>query len=397
LVLGGGFAGIAAVSTLRRAGAGRREFTVELVDRERHSVFSPLLPDLISRKVRPEHIAYPLEPFCRRLGVPFHNATVLSIEPELRQVETDRGVFTADVIIVCLGCETNYFGDNNIRRHAPGLKTIPEVMSIETNASRIAGTIQLPLSAAAGSEVLVVGGGYTGFEVAAHFVERVRRATGLSGSELTERLPVVILEKSDAVLRGCSPAVRRWAQTMMERMGVRIRTGITVQEIGDGGAVQLTDGSVCRDASVIWTAGVAPGPAIEAMGPATVGGGRLAVDPFLRLEGTERILAAGDVAGPIMADHAGPLRMGVQFSLSGGRCAATNVVRMIRGKRLREFRPFDPGYVVPLGPEAGAGRVLGMEVHGRLPSMLHYVMCIMRSWSWRDRRGLVRDLFQGGW
>jgi len=88
--------------------------------------------------------------------------------------------------------------------------------------------------------------------------------------------------------------------------------------------------------------------------------------------------------------------MAVQFSLAGGAHAAQNVLRSLRGRPLRHFSPPDMGYVVPLADGSGAGVVLGREFFGRLPSVLHYGMCALRSWGWRNRFGVLLDLMRRG-
>jgi NADH dehydrogenase FAD-containing subunit len=108
------------------------------------------------------------------------------------------------------------------------------------------------------------------------------------------------------------------------------------------------------------------------------------------------VFAAGDVAGPVLPGHDGPLRLAVQFSIAGGRCAARNVLRSTTGEPQRPFRAKDLGYVVPLAPGQAAGVVLGLEMVGRAPSLLHYMMCAARSWAWSDRVGILVDLLRRG-
>jgi NADH dehydrogenase FAD-containing subunit len=88
--------------------------------------------------------------------------------------------------------------------------------------------------------------------------------------------------------------------------------------------------------------------------------------------------------------------MAVQFSLSGGKLAAENVLRSVHGRPLRSYDPADLGYVVPLGSGHGAGIILGQMAWGKLPSWLHYFMCSLRSWNWKNRLGIARDYLTGG-
>ena len=90
--------------------------------------------------------------------------------------------------------------------------------------------------------------------------------------------------------------------------------------------------------------------------------------------------------------------MSIQFSLTGGRTAGQNVLAAMAGRPLKVYDPFDPGYVVPLGPGVGAGKVMGVPLVGSVPVVLHYFMCAARSWTWRQRTGTLVDVVGGlGW
>lgn len=406
LVLGGGFAGLRAVRELARGGRllrGRRHVAVRLIDRQADSEFSPLYPDLISGRMGPGVLRYPLAPACRRLGAEFVQAEVRRIDAAGPAVETDHGRYEADFIICCLGCETNFFGDRQARAQALGLKTVSEGLAIRAAAER------LLAEAAAGGErpsFIVVGGGYTGFESASHLAHLVSRRTGLPFERLGEAAEIVIVERNDECLRNVSPQVRQWAAQLMAGFGVTVRTGVTVERFEDAdqaaeGAgsrgpqrVTLTDGTRRERAAVVWAAGVTPGDAVAAWDAPKAAGRRLKVDEQLRVGGLERIFAAGDVGGATRRGEDHPLRMGVQFSLMAGRCAARNVLATLSGRRLEAFYPMDPGYIVPLAPGAGAGVIMGHELHGVSPQLLHYLMCSARSWGWANRLGVLASAFR---
>jgi len=392
LVLGAGFAGLAAAGELARRR--RTGVSIRLVDRRTHSVFSPLLPDIISHRVGWERMLYPLAPHCERLGIEFTQARVERIAPGELRVDTDVGSFPADAIIICLGCETNYFGDCAAQAHAIGLKSTED--GVRIRAGIVDRAHAGGVADGSGAHVIVVGGGYTGFEVATHAAHLVRRLAGRPrGGGVGSAAAVTILDRSTEPLQNCPPRVRRWAVDLIRQLGVHLRTGCTVESFGADDVV-LSDGSRLENPLTVWTAGVAPGAACASIETQKTAGGRLAVDAFLRLPGRSTVFAAGDAAGPVAPAGAAPLRMAVQFSLAGGRCAAGNALRVLESRSLRRFRPLDLGYVVPLAPGRGAGVVLGREVVGPLPGILHYAMCAVRSWSWPHRLGVLRDLLRKG-
>jgi NADH dehydrogenase FAD-containing subunit len=391
LILGGGFAGLEAARRLSRH-RDSHHLSIQLVNRHRWSLFSPLLADLISGRIDPHHIAYPLEPFCRRRGIQFMHAEVQAVDLEKKTVRTAEGQLQADFIVMCIGCETNYHGHDEFAPHAPGLKSLVEGVEIRMKARDL-------LDTHAGDEgktghIIVCGAAYTGFETASHLAMYVRHLTQLPFEHMRRRIRIVLLEETDRVLGSATEKVRIWASELIDRFGVEVKMRVSVKGFPAPGEVALTDGTICKDAMVVWTAGVTPGAVCRKMEAGKTRGGRLEVDQYLHLPGHDGVLAAGDVAGPIMPGKDKPLRMSVQFSLTGGRCAAANILHAIDGTEPRAYNPADLGYVVPLGPGQAMGVVLGQEMHGRVPFLLHYLMSTYRSRGLANRLGVMTDLFR---
>jgi NADH:ubiquinone reductase (H+-translocating) len=391
LVLGGGFAGLEAARRLSRHRESHH-LSIQLIDRHRWSLFAPLLPDLISGRIDPHHIAYPLEPFCRRHGVQFTHAEVTYVDPRTKVVQTTAGAFQADFIIICVGCETNYRGHDEWSPRVPGLKSLVEGIEVRMKARSL-------LDGKAGEEdrtghIIVCGAGYTGFEVASHMALYMRHLTQLPFAHMRRKIRILLLEDKDKVLKNTTPGVQKWAAELIGRFGVEILRQVTVKGLPGPGEVELTDGSRYRDSVLIWTAGVTPGKACRAMPVDKTHNYRLTVDRHLMLPGHDGVFAAGDVAGPIPPGADRPLRMSVQFSLTGGRCAAANVIHAIDGVKPKEYDPADLGYVVPLGPGQAIGVVLGREMHGRIPFMLHYMMSTYRSRGLTNKFAVMTDLFR---
>ena len=390
LILGAGFAGLEALKILS---AHRRKYRLQLtlVNQHRWSLFSPLMPDLISGRIRPDHMSYELEPFCKKHEIQFEHARVLSINPEAKSVETSNGSLNADFIILALGCETNYHGNNDLKQLVPGLKSLHEGIFIRNLIKQAIDNSQNKSGEKA--NIIIVGAGYTGFEVASHTALYASQYCRQKLSNITDTVNIQMLEHSNEVLSNTSSGVQKWSQKLIEHYGVNIQTGVTVKEMkGDHKAI-LTNGNVYNDAAMIWTAGVAPGTVINNLNIPKQKTGRLNVDGHLRIPGHPEVFAVGDVAAPIPEGHSQPLRMSVQFSLAGARLAAANILHTIDNKPLAIFNPVDPGYVIPLGPGQAMSRIKGYEMRGHTPFLLHYLMSVYRSWGWQNKYNVMKDLF----
>lgn len=392
LVLGGGFAGLSAINHLAKAKARGMPIDVRLIDSQPVHVFAPALPDLISRRIRPEYLQYRLAPHCLRKGVQFTRASVLGIDFDSVKVETDKGEFTGDYVLITTGCITDYYGNQQAPEHSLGLKSIGAARQIHHRVALAAERVRKKEPAGA---TVVVGGGYTGFEAATHVAWYLQRATRQPYARLREICPTMIVDVANDMLRTCHISVRKWVVARTAEMGVQMRRGVTIEAFEQQG-VLLTDGTRIPRANVIWTAGFRPHEFIRTLPAERCHGGRLEVDANLALTGSDRVFAAGDVAAFAPKGSELPLRMSVQFSLTGGKCAADNILRRIADRPLKHYRPIDLGYVVPLGNGRGAGVILGQLAWGILPSALHYFMCGLRSWNWHNRLGILQDYITGG-
>jgi len=390
IILGAGFAGLQALKTLATHPA-LDELQITLVNQHRWSLFSPLMPDLISGRICPNHMAYELEPFCKKHKVHFEHTHIKSIDLDRKSIETANGTLSADFIILALGCETNYHGNETFKEKIPGLKSLHEGIRIRNLIKQVIDESKKTVGKK--TNIIIVGAGYTGFEVASHTALYAGRYCRHPLANLSEVVNITMVEHADSVLGNTTKGVQEWAKKLISRYDVGIKTHVTLKQLQDDRKALLTDGSVYENALLIWTAGVTPVPVCRALDVTKHKSGRLLVDSHLRLPQHQDIFTVGDIAAPIPPGHDQPLRMCVQFSCTGGRLAARNILNTIHHNPLQEFDPFDPGYVIPLGPGHALSRIMGHEMHGRIPFLLHYFMSISRSWGWQNKFAVMKDLF----
>ncbi|MFW6108071.1 MAG: NAD(P)/FAD-dependent oxidoreductase [bacterium] len=362
LIIGGGFAGLAAAEMLR----GRAD--VLLLDCKPTHDFLPLLPDVIGERADPDLLTCELPAICGKLGVAFRNERVTSVRLDSQKVRTDRSEFDYDYLIIASGSRTTFYGQAEIRQRAYKVDDVADARALLDALRR-----------EPRATCVVVGGAYTGLEVATNLWAYFRR----HGAERR----VIVCELQDRLLPAIRREFQRYAAENIERLGIDVRLETTVAEI-DGDRVGLSSGDRVEGAVVIWAAGVEAADFVRALDVPKDKKGRLEVDRCLRLDG--RAFAAGDSA--YFAHGRPPLRMSVQFALGQGARAARNILRLERGRPPKPFRPFDPGYVIPMANNRSCGRILGVNTYGRLPTLAHYFMCIVRSRGLRRRLAMIADL-----
>lgn len=368
LIIGGGFAGLSAARRLNR----ERDVSVTLVDKNKTSHFLPLLPDLVGRRIPPSFLQCSLHDLSRKYGFSFVQDNVTSVDFKGNMVKTASLSITFDFLILASGSQTNFYGQENLKNQAFSLGSVDDAFSILENVKQ-----------SLWDNFVIAGGGYTGIEIATHICRF------LAKNKQEKRITVI--ERAGRLLANLPEEFRHYSERNLQLMNIDILLETTVKDVTQDRKVVLSNGEVFSNAMLIWTAGVKTGDLIGNMDYKKTRQGRLVVDEYLRLD--ECVFAAGDVAH---IEHKGlALRMGVQFSLSEGLLAAENIIRTMKKKPLKPYRPVDLGYVVPMANGRSCGIVLGMPVYGCIPTFLHYFMGIYRSWTWENRIGILKSLIKG--
>jgi len=372
VIIGGGFAGLAAARRLRRSGV---PVDCTLIDRKSAFDFLPLLPDLLDRRLDPALLRYPLADLAGHLNFRFLHAEVAAVDLAAKTVATSARPVPYDLLIIASGCETDFSGRDDLAPFAFTLAGVDEALKLRAAAL-----------AADFLSAVVVGGGYTGIEVATHLV-RLFQKPG-------RPRPVSIVEQVPSVLAKLPAWVGHYASRNLRAMGVEILPHASVRDVsrfaGSAGDVRLTDGRLIPRALLVWSAGVRTGAFLNSLDVPKGRHARLVVDPYLRLN--DSCFVCGDAACFMAAGQ--PVGMSVQAALDEGACAGANVARLIASRPLKTFTPLVLGWVVPMANGRSVGQALGISVRGRLASVLHYAMCVFRSMGLARRLRIARQLLR---
>ncbi|MDD5070138.1 MAG: FAD-dependent oxidoreductase [Candidatus Omnitrophica bacterium] len=369
IIIGGGFCGL---TVLNRLLWHKDRLVLRLIDKKTSFDFLPCLPDVLSGLISPDYISCSLPEICQSKGVSFTNSEVLSIDFEQRQVITKVGSFDYDYLVIASGSETNFYGNQTIENNSSKLNDLTDALGF---ADKIA------------SEdydcCVIVGGGYSGVEAAAN-IKRYLKSINL-------KKRVILIERSQALLPGLEQWMGRYALNALRKFQVEMIFGVSVDNISDE-TVFLSNGETLSRSLVLWTAGVRGVEFVDKLNLKSDPQSRIKVNQFLKVN--EYCFVGGDAAS--FDYHGFPLRMGVQFSVAQGKIISDNLVRSIRRWPLKSFKPVDLGYVIPIGKGQGCGKILGEDAWGPCVIFLHYLMCIFRAQSFKNKIGMVKGLLKGG-
>jgi NADH dehydrogenase len=350
VIVGGGFGGLAAARALRRV-----PVSATLVDRRNHHVFQPLLYQVATAALSPADITGPIRSILRRLrATEVRMSEVTGFDLPAREVLLADGTRLAyDFLIVASGATHAYFGHPEWEPLAPGLKTVEDATHIRRRfllAFEAAEQEDDPEERRALLTFVVVGAGPTGVEMAGAFAEiaahsLVRDFRRIDPS--TSR--VILLEGGPRVLASYDEDLSAYAQRALERVGVEVRTDSIVTRI-EPEAVYVGD-EMIRTRNVVWAAGVTASPLGRALGVETDRVGRVMVEPDLSVPGHPEVFVIGDLmnlAGP----DGTPLPGVAQVAMQGGKAAARNIARTLKGEPRKPFRYFNKGNMATIGRRA---------------------------------------------
>jgi NADH dehydrogenase len=341
VVVGGGFAGLAAVRMLRTS-----DVDVLLLDRNAYATFQPLLYQVATGGLNPGDVTFALRAFTSRYGnARFRRVTVTGVDPERQLVRTDTGDdIDYDYLILCCGVTANYFGIPGADKYAKTIYTRKAALEVRDTLFSNLEAVDQNLPDAVEPVAVVVGGGATGVEMAGMLAE-LRASMHRTYPEIDiERDRVVLVEMTNDVLGPFAPDMRGYAARELRERGVELRLGTAVAEVHSDSVV-LSDGERLPSAATIWATGVKVDDQLLGWGLPQGRGGRIQVEPDMRVVGHPEIFAVGDVAASIDA----PLPQLAQPAIQGGRHAATQIIRLLSGLPTQPLHYRDKGTMATIG------------------------------------------------
>jgi len=348
VIIGGGFAGL----TLARELA-KLPVQLVLIDKHNYHQFQPLFYQVAMAGLEPSSIVFPLrKTFQNKKNVFIRVSEVRAVRPDQKEIETTLGPLTYDYLVLAMGANTNFFGNENLARRAFSMKTVSEALLLRNS---ILEDLEKALSTPEYDErqglidIVIVGGGPTGVELAGALAEMKKYILPKDYPELdTREVDIHLIQSGDHLLKGMSSESSAAALRFLTEMGVHVRLNARVTDY-DGKFVYTKDGDKIRANKVIWAAGII-GNAIEGL-PASVlvRGNRIRVTPFLEVEGCRDIFAIGDLAFLTDEDYPHGHSQVAQVAIQQAKTLARNFKRQLKNQPPEPFRYKDLGSMATIG------------------------------------------------
>lgn len=337
-----------------------------VIDRRNHHLFQPLLYQVATAALSPGDIASPIRWILRRQG----NAEVLLAEATTVDLERNvvvlvDGQVEYDYLIVATGATHAYFGRDEWRALAPGLKTLEDALDIRRRVLLAFERAEREADAARQASLLtfvVIGGGPTGVEMAGALAEISRMSLARNFRHFDPgSARIVLAEGGPSLLAAFPESLRAFAQRDLERLGVDVRLNSIVTAV-EPGRVMIGADAIAAE-TVLWAAGVAASPLGRALGGPLDRAGRVRVEPELTLPGRRNVFVIGDLAA--LDDEMGkPLPGVAQVAIQMGQHAVRNILRSIERQPLRAFQYRDLGNMATIGRASAIADVGSFKLTG---------------------------------
>jgi NADH dehydrogenase len=377
VVVGGGFAGTQLVKSLK--GKLPPGASLTLVSDESYTCFNPMLPEVVGASIFPEQVVAPireiLQPDARHRFVMGRVCRIELVERWL-ECQSLAGVhrLAYDELVLAVGNRARLDLIAGMQQHALPLKTMGDAMEIRNRVLRRVAQIELesdPGRRAALGSFLVVGGGFSGVEVAGELVDCIHSLKRYYPRVKPGELSITIIQNIAVLLPELPGALGTAARRSLERRGVRVLLNAQATRIGADGVRVRIDGAepvLVAGETVISTIGTRANPLIEGCRLPSERG-RIKTGGDFRVQAVAGAWALGDCALVInrLDGQASPPT--AQFAVQQAKVCARNLLAHLAARPLEDFSYRTRGMMASVGRRRGVAQVFGVHLAG-LPAWL---------------------------
>jgi NADH dehydrogenase len=399
VIIGGGFGGLQAALHL-----GDTPAHVTVIDRNNHHLFQPLLYQVATATLSPGEISAPIRHvLSRQKNTEVFMAEVIGVDTERQRVlvcdqSMHDHVVPYDYLIIATGTHENYFGHDNWRTIAPGLKTVEDARVVRQKMLLAFEQAELEQDPERIRELLtfvIVGAGPTGVELAGDMAEVAHRVLKEEFRHINPAMTrIVLVEAGPRILATFPPQLARSAHRKLGKLHVEIYTGKAVTDIDEQG-VMIGENRILS-ANVFWTAGVMATPVARWLDAEADRVGRVKVQKDLSVPNHPNIFVIGDVALCLWKGK--PLPGVAPVAMQQGRYVAHLVTDRISNPQTQRsfpaFRYKDKGSLATVGRGFSIVRIGPFKISGFIAWFLWLTihifylitfenrLLVMLQWAW---------------
>jgi len=371
LILGGGFAGLEAAETLEKIFSENDEVEITLVSKNNYLVFTSMLAEVVSSSIEAKHVVIPLRECLDKAT--FKELEVQNIDLKKKVVAGyhfhTRETFNLeyDYLILAMGSITGYHNVPGAEEYSFPLKDLANAMLLRSHIIDMFERADLEQDPDTRKRLLtfaVVGGGYTGIEVAAELNDFVSFSRRFYKHVKKDEVKVIVVDPGDRIMHEMSEGLAEYGLKLLKKRGMEFSLQTRVAGVTPD-SVEIQDGGKIETHTAIWAAGTAPQPVIAAL-PIADKRGKIEVNDYMEVADYPGVWALGDCA-LIPDPHSGkPYPPTAQHAIREGARVGHNVAAAINQKD-GDKRPFvfqTLGMLAPLGHRSAVADIKGFKFSG---------------------------------
>ena len=364
VIIGGGFAGLELANKLNG-----QNFQVVILDKNNYHQFQPLLYQVATAGLEPSSIAFPYRKlFQKQENFHFRMVEAKEIYPEKKYLLTNKGEVFYDYLVIANGAGNNFFANANIEKYAYPMKSISEALALRNTIFQRfenALTAENITEKEANLNIVVVGGGPTGVEVAGALSEMRNKILPKDYPEMDfTKMRIILIQGDKRLLSSMSEESSSKSDYYLKSMNVEIFYNSKVTNY-DGEYVFFNENETIPTKTVIWAAGII-GNRIDGLDASCYGpGGRILVDQFNTCIGYPQIFAIGDIAllkGDEKFPNGHP--QVAQPAIQQGKRLAKNLIKIQKNEQLIPFKYRDLGSMATIGRNKAVVELPGWKFQG---------------------------------
>lgn len=384
VIVGGGAGGLPLATRLGDHYGRNGPVRVTLVDRNATHVWKPLLHEVAAGAMDADAHGLDYPAIAHWHGFRFVQGALTALERARREIAIDAvhsidgeeilppRALGYDTLIICVGSVNNDFGVAGVAEHAISLDTAQDAEKFHRRL--LAACVRADARAAAGNaarvDIVIIGAGATGVELAAELRQTTRAHAGYGLEHLNPArdIRLTILEAAPRILPPLSETIAVAATDLLRKLDVDVRTGRRVTAVDDS-VVRTADGETIPADLVVWAAGIRAPELLAQLDELEVNrANQLVVGPTLQTTRDAAIFAFGDcAAAPWIGQAPGAiLPPRAQVARQQAKFLAKAFKARLAGRPLPEFRFHDFGSLVSLGELSAVGNLMGRLIGGSL-------------------------------
>lgn len=362
VVIGAGFAGVAATKTLSHKLKKNKDVTITLIDKHPYLTYMTELHEVAGGRVEPDAIQYDLQKiFARSKNVNLVTDTVTNLDKENKVVRTKHGEFSYDYLVLGMGGEANDFGVPGVKENGFTLWSMEDAVKMRKhilNCVEKAAKEHDPQKRKALLTFAVCGAGFTGVELVGELMDWIPVLAHEYNLD-KEDFDLYIIEAVPTILNMLDASDADKAEAFMVKRGIKVIKGNGISEVKQN-SIRLADGTVIPTYSLFWTAGVKANTEAEVFGFKAARAGRLVVNENMLIDGETDIFAVGDLAYYEEPDKENrPHPQIVQAAEQTGKTAAKNIIASINNTSKVAYKGKYDGFMVSIGSHYGVAFLMG--------------------------------------